>query len=429
MALALLHLGEKMASYDEIIPFDYTSEDEWQKWIKEKFLPLYKQFSIILKLREYLENLIKTNFKEAFSRQSIKEILLGGVTKDGEYSSSSLAKLYKDVLGVSINPKEWIVYCKAGLDPIENGIKCKFEDTSFLVFISKMRKLFEKIFHKVEIKPQEVEDKEIEEIVNSPEKILEVIGKIYKLVVSISANYDYHMFFILNTHFIPRFFIQKAYPKLKENFEKVIKILELEEKFVPNVSNERIKKDYTIFGHKENGFANILFSIQYTIWNYFNFSKDSFWDGEKWIELNELKEIFSSVVNPEDLKTNYKKNISRFFSKEINISRKIILISINKFDCKDCIREFEQQDRRHGYWYDREIYNIEFVLKNSLIEKVNHLLGYRRSWSGQRGTTSRVHDERLPLTIFFSNISLPLFLGIVSIVIKGNRILIENILR
>ena len=255
-----------MKNYDEIIGFNYVDENEWINWIREKLLPLYKQLSIILKLREYLENILKTNLREALSKQSIKEILLGGVTEEGEYSANSLAKLYKDALGVSINPKEWVAYCKAGLDPAENGIKCMFEDTFFLAFVNEIKELVERVLFRVGIEPQTIEDREIEEIVDSPEKLLEIIRELYKSIVSISANYDYHMFFILNTRCIPRFFIEKAYPKLKENFEKVSKILELEEKFVPNVSDEKIRINYTLIGHKENGLASILFELNEKIW-------------------------------------------------------------------------------------------------------------------------------------------------------------------
>ena len=46
-----------MESYDEVVGFDYTDENEWKNWIGEKFLPLHKQLSIILKLRESLENI------------------------------------------------------------------------------------------------------------------------------------------------------------------------------------------------------------------------------------------------------------------------------------------------------------------------------------------------------------------------------------
>ena len=150
-----------MESYDEIVGFDYTDENEWKNWIGEKFLPLHKQLSIILKLRENLENILKTNLKEAFSQRYIQEILLGGITKEGEYTQNSLAKLYKDALGIYINPKEWVAYCRIGLNPVENGIECEFEDTPFLTFITRMKELVEEISSKIELEPQVVENKEI----------------------------------------------------------------------------------------------------------------------------------------------------------------------------------------------------------------------------------------------------------------------------
>ncbi|RLI79957.1 hypothetical protein DRP04_08660 [Archaeoglobales archaeon] len=409
-----------MKSYDEIIGFDYTDENEWKNWIEEKFLPLHKQLSIILKLRENLENILRANLKEALTRQHIQEMLLGGVTEEGEYTSNSLAKLYKDILGISINPKEWIAYCRAGLDPAENGIECRFENTSFLTFISKMKELVEKALSRINVEPQDIGDEEIEEVINSPEKIVEAIRKIYSLIVSISANHDYHMFFVLNTRCIPRFFIEKAYPKLKEDLEKVVEILELEGKFVPNTNDEEVRRNYALIGHKENGLADALFNMQHTIWNYFDFSKE-FYDSEKW------KDALALAVIPTNLKEEFKKMVSKIVLPPVNISKNIILTP-DKFDCKSCIEEFESQDTRHGYWYDRKIYQIRFTLKGCLIEKVSHGLSYRRSWSGRKGYTGRIHDEQIPLTTFLSNLSPLLFLGIVSLTIKENEISLNHLL-
>lgn len=282
-----------MENYDEIIGFDYTDENDWKEWIKEKFIPLHKQLSIILKLREHLENILKINLKEALSQESIKETLLGGITKDGEYAQNSLAKLYKDTLGISINPKEWVAYCRDGLDPVENGIECKFENIPFLIFITEIKELVEEVLSKIEIEPQAVEDKEI---IDSPERILEIIKEIYKSIVSISANYDYHMFFILNTRCVPRFFIEKAYPKLKENLEKVAEILGLEEKFVPNINDEKIRKEYTLIGHKKNNLAYFLFQLSNKLWESLRIRR------REWETENPIRKIFEEVgINVIDL--------------------------------------------------------------------------------------------------------------------------------
>lgn len=358
-----------MESYDEVVGFDYTDENEWKNWIREKFLPLHKQLSIILKLRESLENILKTNLKEAFSQRYIQEILLGGITKEGEYTQNSLAKLYKDALGIYINPKEWVAYCRTGLNPVENGIECKFEDTSFLVFITEIKELVEEVLSRIEIEPQDIEDKEIEEIMNSPEKILEIIKEIYKSIVSISANYDYHMFFVLNTRCIPRFFIEKAYPKLKENFEKVAEILELEEKFVPDINDEKVRREYTLIGHKENGFADTLFDVQHTIWNYFNFSRESFYDGEKWINIKEIEEIFSRVVQLNDLWSEFIKKVEgqlhfleelKFSTVDINITgynQTLYFVIKNVF----VVKAFNGYSPRTTYAFYNEDFSISFT--------------------------------------------------------------------
>jgi len=424
-----------MKTYDDIIDFDYTDESEWRGWIEKKFLSLYKQLTTLLQLRKSLENFLKTDFKKAFSQQFVKEVLLGGVTKEGEYSDNSLAKLYKNALGIFIDPQKWIAYFKGGLDPVENGMTCNFDDTTFLMFINELKELIERILEKTHTKQPTMEEGEVEEIRSSPEKLLEIIREIYWSLVAISVNHDYHMFFILNTRCIPRFFIERAYPKLENNFKDVAEILELEEKFIPNINDEEVRKGYTLIGHKKEGFADILYKIQHHIWDHFNFSKDTLWKGDQLIDLKNMKEVFSLIAIPDDqvegfketdLVEKYKEIVSGFFKKEVDISNKIVLIPINKFDCKDCMSEFEQQDMGDGHWYDREVCNIEFILEDSLIKKVEHTLRYRKSWNQEAGQTSRSHDEQISITVLFSNLSSLLFLGIVSIEIEGNRILMKS---
>jgi len=365
-----------MNSYDEIVGFDYTSENEWGNWIREKFLSLHKQISIILKLREYLEKALKTNFKEIFNQKSIKEILLGGVTREGEYAPNSLAKLYKDALGISINPKEWVAYCKAGLDPTENGIECKFENTAFFTFVSEIKELVEETLSKIGEEPEEIEDKEIEEIISFPEKLLEVIRELYKILVSISANHDYHMFFILNTRCIPRFFIENAYPKLKGNFEKVAEILGLEERFVPNVSDERIKKEYTLIGHKENGFADILYRLNRKIWK----------------KIAGIKTFQLAGVTLQDLEKEYHENVKRALEKIGWKKPKYIWIS-------------DPPGSQHisgssGPWY------YTYYVKGIMITR-NH----ERGWSARGYYYSDTYECNIPFLKLMNDISPALFLN------------------
>jgi len=379
-----------MESYDEIVGFDYTDENEWKNWIGEKFLPLYKQLSIILKLRESLENILKTNLKEAFSQRYIQEILLGGITKEGEYASNSLAKLYKDALGIYINPKEWVAYCKAGLDPVKNGIECEFEDTPFLTFITRMKELVEEISSKIELEPQVVENKEIKEIIDSPEKILEIIKEIYKSIVNISANYDYHTFFILNTRCIPRFFIEKAYPKLKENFEKVAEVLELEEKFVPDINDEKIKRVYTLIGHKENELAHLLFRLNKEIWE--TIAKIKIFE-------------FAGVVALSDLRKDYREKVKN---------------SLEKIGWKkpEYIQISDPPGSQHASGYSGPWYYTYYV-EGIMITRY-HECGW--SAKGHYYDYTNECNPRIPLLQLMSDISPALFLNYYWLQIKDNSI-------
>ena len=374
-----------MESYDEIEGFDYTDENEWKNWIREKFLPLHKQLSIILKLRESLENILKTNLKEAFSQQYIQEILLGGITKEGEYTSNSLAKLYKDTLGIYINPKEWVAYCRTGLNPVENGIECKFENTSFLAFITEIKELVEEVLSIIEIEPQDIEDKEIEEIMNSPEKILEIIKEIYRSVISISANYDYHMFFVLNTRCIPRFFIEKAYPKLKENFEKVAEVLELEEKFVPNISDEKVRKEYTLIGHKKDGLADIFYVLN-----------------RKVLKITEIRTFEIAGIHLQDLKTEYYEKVKH---------------TLEKIEWKrpDYIQISDPPGTQHVSGYSGPWYYTYFV-EGMMVNRFREV-----GWSARGYYYHDTRECNISFIQLINDISPALFLGVYHLAIEGNE--------
>ena len=102
-----------MKTCDEVIGFDYTSAGEWRDFVEKQMLPLHKSVSKIIKLREDLEQLLGNNLSDLIKDDiSIRQILLGGVDERGEYKPNSLSKLYKEVLGISINPKEWVSLCR-----------------------------------------------------------------------------------------------------------------------------------------------------------------------------------------------------------------------------------------------------------------------------------------------------------------------------
>ncbi len=288
-----------MKTYDDVVGFDYTNTEEWRYFVKNQILPLHKYISKIVKLRENIEELLSNDLSDLIrNNTNIKQIFLGGVDENGDYKQNSLAKIYREFLGISTNLKEWVSLSKQqGIDAADY-IKCEFSETEFLQFIKTLKEVTEKLFLLVEIDSQEISKNEVKELLENPEKIVDELKTIYDSLVSISANHSYYTFFAMNTKSIPRFYIEQAYPKLKDKFEEVSEFLGLEPKFFLGVKEGKIKRDYTMWGHKENGLAYLIYKLNGILWVYF--------------EKEEFRKLFELITsNAEDLRQKYYENAKK----------------------------------------------------------------------------------------------------------------------
>jgi len=125
------------------------------------------------------------------------------------------------------------------------------------------------IARKVGLEIPDVSREEIEELLSNPEKFADVLREAYKLMAGVTANCDYHTFFVLSLYCIPKFYVREAYPKLKEKLEKVMEILELEEKFVPETDDSGLRDDLTLIGHRKGGFADLVRKLNEMLWEHF----------------------------------------------------------------------------------------------------------------------------------------------------------------
>jgi hypothetical protein len=263
-----------MQSYDIIEGFEYWNPEAWKKFIKDYIIPLRNSAVTLLKLKDHILKTAgigdKTTLSEIEKRRSdILPFLLGGIKEDGEYTDNSLAKLVKLTLGIYINPKEWINLEK------EEGIRAfdyvyvKNENTTFLEFLKKMDEISSRILNIIGEESKDVQEKEIEEIIKKPEKMLEIIREIYIKCLQVSANHNYYTFFTISTRTLPFKYMIAAYPKLQHDFDKLKEFLGLAKIFEPKIE-EKIKKDeYTIWSHLENGLCDSIYNLNHTIWDYF----------------------------------------------------------------------------------------------------------------------------------------------------------------
>mgnify|MGYP000333040422 CR=1 FL=1 len=264
-----------MQSYDQVEGFEYWNVEAWKKFIKESIVPLYASTSKLLKLRDYILSIVGTEGKTTLSevenrRGDLIPFLLGGVKEDGEYKENSLAKLTRLTLGIYVNPKEWITLEREeGLRAFDY-ITVKNESTSFLEFLKRLNELSLHIIELVKEKPEVILESEIEEIIQEPEKLLEIVKTIYVKCAQVSVNYSYYTFFALSTRTLPFKYITMAYPKLGVNFDAIRDFLGLKKIFEPMINEVNIKESYTIWGHLKDGLCNLLYNLNDAIWEGFS---------------------------------------------------------------------------------------------------------------------------------------------------------------
>lgn len=389
-----------MKTYDDVVGFDYTSTEEWLNFIRNQVLPLHRSITKIVKLRRRLEELLRHNLHDLIKgSENIRQILLGGVDENGDYKPNSLAKVYKEFLGVSIDTKEYVSLSKHGVDVAEYIKKPNFTKTTFLELIEEARKITSKLLPLAGVNAGEAEDSEIKDILEDPEKIVKELSEIYTRLVSISANHSYHTFFTINTRCIPRYYIERAYPKLKEKFEEVAKFLGLKPLFTPDTKEEEIRRGYTLWGHKEGGLADLLYELNKIIWEYF--------------KKEEFRKIWELFTDARDLEREYLIEIES------------ALDGINwKFP--DYINPHSWRDYDKGpYWHEE--YEIDGVWLSKCYEVP--------SWQSRK--EREVKFEGRSLIELFNDISPALLLGYISykhrchilkysLAIKGNRLSITT---
>lgn len=100
------------------VTFDYMNEQEWRNY----FTQIQNFVEKAKALREFRRELVRRcdgmPFNELQNQLDYSQVLLGGVDEHGEYRQRSLAKLYKEVLGLQFdNLKEIIEKRRQDITP------------------------------------------------------------------------------------------------------------------------------------------------------------------------------------------------------------------------------------------------------------------------------------------------------------------------
>jgi len=252
--------------YDNIEGFEYWNIEKWNEYIKEHILPLHKNIRILLELKEELNKYVGKSLGEL--DEKLRVFLIGGISEKGKYEDYALAKLIKLLTGIYVEPEE---YAKKVEELGEYGLYetiIKSEESKFLKYIEKMYNFSNMVLSKTNLEQYEIEP--IDEYINNPEKILDVLADFYKLCVNFSAVCNYYTFFILSFNGVHYKYLATAYPKLKENFDGLKEYLGITTLVSPNTNSDEFNRDYSILTFENSSIGYGLFYTQVAIFGLFN---------------------------------------------------------------------------------------------------------------------------------------------------------------
>ncbi len=237
-----------VSNYDHVKGFiDYANKDEWETYIKNCVIPLWRNSFI---LKDFSENL-KSEF-QGIPLSSVNEenlpLLLGGIvpTREEVYKRNSLARFYSKLLGLKLSDlQSWVL--GGGFSGTE--AKVVVEETPFTRFVSDVFKWIDRAVCYQTLVEYEEPALAYEELKKNPQRLKERIKDFYQAVLVISVNHNYHTFFLWSLKQIPYRFIKEAYPRI----DQIIDFLQNEFGLarlrwkIPFSEDSDFYKDYTIW--------------------------------------------------------------------------------------------------------------------------------------------------------------------------------------
>jgi hypothetical protein len=205
--------------YDSIPEFQYWDISSWKSYLEDIVQPIYKSTQVMLKLKSKIAQYVEKSLKFVkTSEDKLLPFFVGGIDKDGNYKERSLAKLIKLMFGVYIDPKRFVdIVSILGEEGLKDVKVNKVESTAFLKLVQYLNKFSSEILRNAGIK---TEVSKVDEIVQDPNKLLDILKEFYKACIHFSSNHNYYTFFVVSTASIHWKYLVTAYPKLENHFEK-----------------------------------------------------------------------------------------------------------------------------------------------------------------------------------------------------------------
>jgi len=274
-----------MKTYDDIEGFvDYTSKEEWKKYITNLVIPLWENVWMI---NEYFEELKREfdNLHLDEIKEEDKPLLLGGIRpiSDEVYSRNSLAKFYLKFFGLGLKDlQSWILQQRYGETLTEMVVEVV--ETEFIRFVKEIFRLLDyALQYQTLISDFKEPQIDYEELKRNPEKVKELIKEFYQALLNISLNHNYGTFFLCSINQLSYRYMKAAYPRIDQVLEFLQHEFGLMELNWNNPINPETQtfKDYTIYCFPEynlkksgKSFGGVICKLNEIIWKSFNYSSE-----------------------------------------------------------------------------------------------------------------------------------------------------------
>jgi len=205
-----------MESYYDTIPnFRYWDVEAWKDYLREYVVPIYKSTAILLELRDELLPYAGKSLKVVKDNdERLLPFFVGGIDENGNYKKRSLARLIRLMFGIYVEPREFSSAVKEAGEKGLKAVRIKSKDEkeiSFLRMIKGLKESSDTILQKAKIETQHLP--KVGELLQDPDKLLDILKDLYKACVSFSVNHNYYTFFVISTASIHWKYLIAAYTK------------------------------------------------------------------------------------------------------------------------------------------------------------------------------------------------------------------------
>jgi len=230
--------------------------ESWRAFISEKIVPMRDEAAALLNFWAFLKSLEGRYLSEVLREHpKLEPLFLGGTKPPGEYKENSLAFAVRELLGAGVSLDAYYSLVTQGFEartPVE------VEKTAFIRFVESIRDLTAGIVGLAATKglisgSEAGAEPQAGDIGLDADELVGRLVGFLQLCADTTVGVDPLVTFAWNVRKITRKYLNEAFPETRdeENMRLLHEILGLEEIFTPEVEDESVRKNYTVYGYPD----------------------------------------------------------------------------------------------------------------------------------------------------------------------------------